>query len=41
MSENKLLCQGLAIYISDDSAIKKEIFKIHHDDSFSSHFARV
>ena len=41
MSEDKLLRRSFAIYVSNDSAIKKEIFKIHYDDFFSDHFARV
>ena len=34
ISENKLLRWNLAIYISNDSVTKKEIFKIHHDNFF-------
>ena len=30
---NELLRQGLAVYISDDSVIKKEILKTHYNDS--------
>ena len=41
MSENELLRRNLAIYVSNNSATKKEIFKIHHDDSLLNHFARV
>ena len=41
MGENELLRRDLAIYVSNDSVTKKEIFKIHHDDFFSDHFARV
>ena len=41
MSENELLRRGLAIYVSNDSAIKKKIFKIYYDDFFLNHFARV
>ena len=41
MSENELLRRSLAIYVSDDFVTKKKIFKIHYDDSFLNHFARV
>ena len=41
MSEDELLRRDLAVYVSNDFVIKKEIFKIHHDDFFSNHFARV
>ena len=41
MSENELLRRSLAVYVSNDSVTKKEIFRIHHDDFFSDHFARV
>ena len=41
MNENKLLRRSLAVYISNDLVIKKKLFKIHHDDSFSNHFARA
>ena len=41
MSENKLLRQNFAIYISNDSATKKEIFKTYYNDSFLNYFARV
>ena len=41
MSEDELLRQNLAVYVLNDFVTKKEIFKIHHDDSFSNHFARV
>ena len=41
MSEDELLRQNLAIYVSNDFVIKKKILKIHHDDFFSDHFARV
>ena len=41
MSEDELLRRSLAVYVSNDFVTKKKIFKIHHDDSFSDHFARV
>ena len=41
MSEDELLRRDLAVYVSNDPVTKKEIFKIHYDDFFSSHFARV
>ena len=41
MSENELLCQNLAVYILNNSATKKKIFKIHYDDLFLNYFARV
>ena len=41
MSEDELLHQSLAIYVSNDFITKKEILKIHHDDFFSNHFTRV
>ena len=41
MSEKELLRQDLTVCISNDSVTKKDIFKIHHDDLFSNHFARV
>ena len=41
MSENELLRRNLAIYISNDFIIKKEIFKIYYDGFFLNHFARV
>ena len=41
MSENELLRRNLAIYVSNNFVTKKEIFKIHHDDFLSNHFARV
>ena len=41
MSEDELLHRDLAIYVSDDSATKKEIFKTHYDDSFLNHFVRA
>ena len=41
MSENELLHRDLAVYVSNNFVTKKEILKIHHDDSFSDHFARV
>ena len=41
MSEDELLCQDLAIYVSNNFVIKKEILKIYYDDFFSNHFARV
>ena len=41
MNENKLLRRSLAVYVSNDSATKKEIFKIHYNNFFSNHFARV
>ena len=41
MSEDELLRQGLAVYVSNDLVTKKEIFKTHYNDFFSDHFARV
>ena len=41
MNEDELLRRGLAIYVSNDSVTKKEIFKIYYDDFFLNHFARV
>ena len=41
MSENELLRQNFAIYVSNDFVTKKEILKIYHDDFFLNHFARV
>ena len=41
MNEDELLRRDLAVYVSDDSATKKEILKIYYDDSFSNHFARA
>ena len=41
MSENELLHRDFAVYVSNDSVTKKEIFKTYHDDSLSDHFARV
>ena len=41
MNEDELLRRGLAVYVSNDFVTKEEIFKIHHDNFFSSYFARV
>ena len=41
MNEDELLRRSFAIYVLNDSVTKKKILKIHHDDFFSSHFARV
>ena len=41
MSEDELLRRDLAIYVLNDFAMKKEIFKTHYDDFFLNHFARV
>ena len=41
MNEDKLLRWDLVIYVLNDFVTKKEIFKIHHNDSFLNHFARV
>ena len=41
MSEDELLRRNLAIYVLNDFVIKEKIFKIHHDDFFLNHFARV
>ena len=41
MNEDELLRRNLAVYVSNDSVTKKEIFKIHHDDFLSNYFARV
>ena len=41
MGEDELLRRNFAIYVSNDSVTKEEIFKIHHDNFFSDHFARV
>ena len=41
MNENELLRRSLAIYVLNDFITKKKIFKIHHDDFLSNHFARV
>ena len=41
MSEDELLHRNLAIYVSNDFITKKKIFKTHHNNFFSSHFARV
>ena len=41
MNENELLRRDLVIYVSNDFVTKKNFFKIHHDDFFLNHFARV
>ena len=41
MSEDKLLRRDFAVYVSNDSVTKKEIFKTHYDDSLLNYFARV
>ena len=41
MNENELLRRDLAIYVLNDSAMKKEILKTHHDNSLLNYFARV
>ena len=41
MSEDELLRRSLAIYVLNDFIMKKEIFRIHHDDFLLNHFARV
>ena len=41
MSEDELLRRSLAIYVLNDFITKEKIFKTHHDDFFSDHFARV
>ena len=41
MNEDELLRRSLAIYISNDFIIKKKFFKIHYDNFFLNHFARV
>ena len=41
MSEDELLRRNLAVYVSNDFVMKKKIFRIHHDDFLSDHFARV
>ena len=41
MSEDELLRRNLAIYILNNSVMKKEIFKIHYDNFLSNYFARV
>ena len=41
MSEDELLHQSLAIYVSNDFITKKEILKIYHNDFCSNYFTRV
>ena len=41
MSEDELLRRDLAVHVSNNLVIKKEILKTHHDDFFLNHFARV
>ena len=41
MNEDELLRRSLAIYVSNDFVTKKKIFKTHHDNFLSNHFARV
>ena len=41
MSEDELLRRNLAVYVSNDFIMKKEIFKTYHDDFFLNYFARV
>ena len=41
MNEDELLRQNLAIYVSNDFVMKKEIFQIHYNDFFLNYFARV
>ena len=41
MNEDELLRQSLVIYILNDFVTKKEILKIHHNNFFLNHFARV
>ena len=41
MNEDELLRRNLAIYVSNNFITKKEIFKIHHNNFFLNHFARV
>ena len=41
MSEDELLRRNLAIYVSNDLATKKEIFKIYYDNFLLNYFARV
>ena len=41
ISENELLRRNLAIYVSNDSVMKKKILKIYYDDFLLNHFARV
>ena len=41
MNENKLLRRNLAVYVLNDFITKEKIFKIHHNNFFSNHFARV
>ena len=41
MNEDELLRQDLAVYVLDNSAMKKKIFKTYYNDSFLNYFARV
>ena len=41
MSENKLSRRNFAIYISDNSATKKNFFKIYYDNLFLNYFTRA
>ena len=41
MSEDELLRRNLAVYVLNDSVIKKEILKIHYNDLLSDYFARA
>ena len=41
INEDKLLCRNLAVYVFNNSVTKKEILRIHHDDSSIDHFART
>ena len=41
MNEDELLRRDLAVYVSNNFIIKKEILKIYHDNFFLNYFARV
>ena len=41
MNENELLRRDFAVYVSNNFVTKKKFFKIHHNDFFLNHFARV
>ena len=40
ISEDELLRKGLAMYVPNDSATRKEIFRTNHDNSSVDHFVR-
>ena len=40
IGEDELLRKGLAVYVPNDSAIRKEILRTNHDDPSAGHFVR-